>query len=72
MSVGYLFVMMVNSDLFVAGLKKRLVASHKLNAASSRSHSIFTLYVDAVDPRYPDQKITSNHTTSICFMYNVV
>ena len=30
-------------------MRRRLVASHKLNAASSRSHSIFTLLVDRSD-----------------------
>jgi hypothetical protein len=31
---------------FVNGLKNRTVASHKFNRSSSRSHSIFTVYVD--------------------------
>jgi hypothetical protein len=31
---------------FLNGMKKRLVASHRMNASSSRSHSIFTLYVE--------------------------
>lgn len=46
-------------DYFISGLKRRKVASHRLNASSSRSHSIFTLYVDRVNPRFPDTRVSS-------------
>ena len=36
-------------DLFHFGLRNRVVASHKLNHASSRSHSILTLTVESVN-----------------------
>ncbi len=36
-------------DLFHYGLQNRAVASHKLNHASSRSHSILVVTVDSVD-----------------------
>ena len=35
----------VARNYFLNGMKKRLVASHKMNASSSRSHCIFTLEV---------------------------
>ncbi|TMW65199.1 hypothetical protein Poli38472_009366 [Pythium oligandrum] len=34
---------------FQDGIKHKIMASHNLNAASSRSHCIFTLYVESVD-----------------------
>jgi hypothetical protein len=40
-------------DLFHFGLQNRVVAAHKLNHASSRSHSILTLTLDSVDPLNP-------------------
>jgi len=36
-------------DLFHFGLQNRVVAAHKLNHASSRSHSILTLTVESID-----------------------
>ncbi|DAZ94822.1 TPA: hypothetical protein N0F65_012849 [Lagenidium giganteum] len=35
---------------FQQGIKHKIMASHNLNAASSRSHCIFTLYVESFDP----------------------
>ncbi len=40
-------------DLFHFGLQNRVVAAHKLNHASSRSHSILTLTVESTDPQNP-------------------
>lgn len=37
-------------DLFHFGLQNRVVAAHKLNHASSRSHSILTLTIESIDP----------------------
>jgi hypothetical protein len=41
------------------GLKNRVVASHKLNLSSSRSHSIFTINVESFDFRNPNSQLTS-------------
>ncbi|OQR98315.1 Kinesin motor domain containing protein, partial [Achlya hypogyna] len=38
---------------FQDGVKQKIMASHNLNAASSRSHCIYTLYVESVDPASP-------------------
>ena len=35
--------------LFQTGVKNRVVGSHSLNATSSRSHSILSLMIEAVD-----------------------
>uniref|UniRef100_K3X0N4 Kinesin-like protein n=1 Tax=Globisporangium ultimum (strain ATCC 200006 / CBS 805.95 / DAOM BR144) TaxID=431595 RepID=K3X0N4_GLOUD len=35
---------------FHEGIKHKVMASHRLNAASSRSHCIFTIYVESCDP----------------------
>lgn len=40
-------------------MKKRLVASHRMNASSSRSHCIFTLYLEQKPAHDPEQIITS-------------
>ena len=45
--------------LFQHGLRNRVVGSHKLNNASSRSHTIFTLTLETVDPNKPDNLIVS-------------
>ncbi|KAF0695596.1 Aste57867_13636 [Aphanomyces stellatus] len=39
---------------FHDGVKQKIMATHNLNAASSRSHCIYTLYVESVDPANPD------------------
>lgn len=39
---------------FQKGLKNRVISSHKLNQASSRSHSIFTITVDSISADQPD------------------
>ena len=36
---------------FHLGLRNRVVAAHNLNHQSSRSHSIFTIHVDSIDPK---------------------
>ena len=36
-------------DLFHFGLNNRVVANHKLNHASSRSHTLFTITIESVD-----------------------
>jgi kinesin family protein 4/21/27 len=40
-------------DLFHFGLKNRVVATHRLNHASSRSHSLLTITVESIDPQNP-------------------
>jgi kinesin family protein 4/21/27 len=40
-------------DLFHFGLNNRIVATHRLNHASSRSHSVLTLTVESVDLNNP-------------------
>lgn len=35
---------------FQDGIKHKVMASHRLNAASSRSHCVFTIYVESYDP----------------------
>lgn len=35
---------------FQEGIKHKVMASHRLNAASSRSHCVFTIYVESFDP----------------------
>lgn len=37
-------------DLFRLGVKNKIIASHNLNAQSSRSHAIFSMTVQSVDP----------------------
>lgn len=46
-------------DLFNAGIKNKVVASHNLNHASSRSHAIFTITIETVDPSNLDNVVTS-------------
>ena len=46
-------------DLFHFGLKNKIIGSHKMNATSSRSHSIFTFTLEQVDPSNPDNVILS-------------
>lgn len=54
--VENLFVFEVGSaeetlEKFYQGLRNKIVASHNLNQASSRSHAIFTITVEAFDPQ---------------------
>lgn len=46
-------------NLFHAGIKNKIVASHNLNHASSRSHAIFTVTIETVDPSNLDNVVTS-------------
>jgi hypothetical protein len=39
-------------QFYLTGLKKRIIAAHKLNATSSRSHCIFTLYLQRTESDY--------------------
>ena len=46
-------------ELFNQGLRNKVVAAHNLNHQSSRSHCIFTLTVETVDPTNLDTVVTS-------------
>ena len=46
-------------DLFHFGIKNKIVASHNLNQSSSRSHAIFTVTLEAVDPANIDNVVVS-------------
>ena len=46
-------------DLFHFGLKNKIIGTHKMNASSSRSHSIFTFTLEQVDHQNPDNVILS-------------
>ncbi len=46
-------------DLFHKGIKNKIVASHLLNHASSRSHAIFTVSLEIIDHANVDNVITS-------------
>ena len=46
-------------QLYNKGIKNKVVASHNLNHASSRSHAIFTLQVEIVDKANVDNLVTS-------------
>ena len=46
-------------DLFHFGIKNKIVASHNLNHASSRSHAIFTITLETVDPANVENVIVS-------------
>ena len=45
--------------LFRQGISRRVVASHKMNSASSRSHCMFTIQVEQVDATLPQDKMVS-------------
>jgi hypothetical protein len=45
--------------LFHKGIKNKIVASHNLNHASSRSHAMFSLIVECVDNDNVDNVIKS-------------
>jgi len=46
-------------ELFHEGIKNKVIGSHKMNLSSSRSHSIFTVTLEQVDPSNPDNLIVS-------------
>lgn len=46
-------------NLFHSGIKNKIVASHNLNHASSRSHAIFSITIETVDPSNLDNVVTS-------------
>jgi hypothetical protein len=46
-------------SLFHFGLKNKVIGSHKMNLASSRSHSIFTITLEQIPPNNPDNVIIS-------------
>ena len=45
--------------MYNKGVKNKVVASHNLNHASSRSHAIFTLSLEIIDNSAVDNVITS-------------
>jgi hypothetical protein len=46
-------------QLFHEGIKNKAIGSHKMNLSSSRSHSIFTVTLEQVDPNNSDNIIVS-------------
>ena len=46
-------------ELYNKGIKNKVVASHNLNHASSRSHAIFTLTIEIIDNSAVDNVIIS-------------
>jgi len=63
-TVENLFVFQCNSaehalQLFNKGIKNKVVASHNLNHASSRSHAIFTLTFEIIDNSAVDNVVVS-------------
>lgn len=46
-------------DLFHLGLKNKIIGTHKMNASSSRSHSLFTFTLEQVELSRPDNVILS-------------
>ena len=46
--------------LFWKGLKNKMMASHRLNSASSRSHCILTLNLHQFDTKNPDGSIITS------------
>ena len=47
---------------FQKGVKNKVMASHRMNLSSSRSHSLFTLEVRAPNPADPDETVSSKFT----------
>ena len=45
--------------LYHFGIKNKVVASHNMNNASSRSHTILTLNVEQIDSKNPDNIVQS-------------
>ena len=41
------------------GVKNKVMASHSMNTQSSRSHCIFSVTVEQVDPHYSNNSIIS-------------
>jgi len=46
-------------ELFYEGVRNKTMASHKLNKASSRSHTIFSLNIEQINAAEPDDVIKS-------------
>ena len=46
-------------ELFRIGIRNKVLAAHRLNNASSRSHTILTITVESLDPNNPHSIITS-------------
>ena len=44
-------------DLFYQGVRNKTMASHKLNKASSRSHTIFSMNIERINTEEPDDVI---------------
>jgi hypothetical protein len=49
-------------DLFRSGCANKIMASHRLNHSSSRSHCLFTLYIDSSPLASPTEVISSRLT----------
>jgi Kinesin motor domain len=45
--------------LYHFGIKNKVVASHNMNNASSRSHSMLKITLECVDSRQPDNMVLS-------------
>eukprot|EP00356_Strombidium_inclinatum_P011217 CAMPEP_0170503100 /NCGR_PEP_ID=MMETSP0208-20121228/43631_1 /TAXON_ID=197538 /ORGANISM="Strombidium inclinatum, Strain S3" /LENGTH=328 /DNA_ID=CAMNT_0010782557 /DNA_START=441 /DNA_END=1427 /DNA_ORIENTATION=+ len=45
--------------LFHYGLRNKVIGSHKMNLTSSRSHTIFCVTVEQIDPLHPDNMVIS-------------
>ncbi|KAF4318916.1 hypothetical protein BBO99_00006931 [Phytophthora kernoviae] len=50
---------------FQEGVRHKVMASHRLNATSSRSHCLFTLYVESRDPNTGDGFVTQSKLTLV-------
>lgn len=46
-------------DLFYEGVRNKTMASHKLNKASSRSHTIFSINIERINTEDPDDTVKS-------------
>jgi hypothetical protein len=46
-------------QLFHEGIKNKAIGSHKMNLSSSRSHSIFTINIEQIDPSNSENLIIS-------------
>jgi len=46
-------------ELFYEGVRNKKMASHKLNNASSRSHTIFNINIDRINVNDPDDIVKS-------------
>eukprot|EP00798_Chlamydomonas_sp_ICE-L_P027733 gene27733-7379_t len=49
-------------DMFKSGVTNKVMASHKLNAQSSRSHCLFTIYIESSPMASPNEVISSRLT----------